>query len=174
MPSPVGLRMTNLSPSPDRPSPDRSIRSQITDDALFLKCPDEQTIQVTRVWDEKPGPYLIADAQNERRRVFRDVMNDAMVIMDEPFSIQPVNVNNREATEFDYLVSDVPRLCSHSVGFDGKMKSRAIILHGRGSSKFAMGGQFDYILLIYTSPADRFDQSLKVFEQMVQTFTFLN
>jgi hypothetical protein len=156
------------------PSPDRLIKTRITDDALFLKCPDEQTIQVARVWDEKQGPYLIADAQEERKRVFDDVVTDAMVIMGGRLSTQYVKVDNRDATEFDYLVSGVPRLCSNSAEFDGKMKSRAIVMHGKGSSRFAMGGQFDFLLLIYTSPTDRFDQSLEVFEQMVQSFVFLN
>jgi hypothetical protein len=163
------LKKLNLSPSPDR-----SIKSQITDDALFLKCPDEQTIQVTRVWDEKPGPYLIADAQDERRRVFNAVVIDAMVNMGGLLSTQYVKVNNRDATEFDYLVSGVPRLCSNSAGFDGTLKSRAIVVHGKGSSFNSVGGKYDYILLIYASPADRFDQSSQAFEQMVQSFMFLN
>jgi hypothetical protein len=161
------LRMINL-----RPSPDHSIKSQITDDALFLKCPDEQTIRVTRVYYDTSSLHN-SDEFLSRQGAFNVMVNDAMVNMGGLLSTQYVKVSNRDATEFDYLVSGVPRMCSNSAGFDGTLKSRAIVVHGKGSSN-SVGGKYDYILLIYASPADRFDQSSQAFEQMVQSFMFLN
>jgi hypothetical protein len=163
------LRMINL-----RPSLPPLVGYPVTDDAFYFRCPEQQVIQIARTRNVKPGESFPLVGQEGIQQVFDNFIRNAGLKIEEMLSTQPKVMNNSQAAEFNYLVSGVPNICSHAAGVESKMKARAVVIQARKRSFPALGGEHDFVLLVYTSSAARFDQSLDAFDRMVQSFTFLN
>ena len=142
----------------------------VRDDIVYLRCPEQQVIAISRTSGQrhaKKGRTQFALFPERARYLVEDLNEDAGMIIQEPVVSRTVELNNNEAIEFEYVVSNPLRLCSRVGKSTEKIKVKMIIT--RFWRPFGNGG---WLVFSYKSPPEMFDQSVAEFDKMVQSFRF--
>lgn len=146
-------------------------------DILYLRCPEHQGISIfrTRYQHQSVGNSRRFFPSNEEfmRYFFEDFHKEEGVIIEEIVSSQTVQLQNRPAVEFTYIVSGRPPWCGKLADSSGQMQSKMIVLKEGQSFNPITFGQLKFITLIYTSPPETFDQAVGEFDEMVQSFRLI-
>lgn len=140
------------------------------DDIVYLRCPDQQLVAIIRA-DNRRHPKRFRNVSptfEEAARYFvEDYNEDAGTIVQESIVSHAMQLNDTDAIEFEYLVSNPLRLCSRVDKDLAQIKVKMII-----TKYWRPGGDGGMIALIYKSPPETFDQKIGEFNQMVQSFRF--
>ena len=144
--------------------------SSMTDDIVYLRCPEQQVIAITRA----TGGYLpkkdrtqFASYQEQERYLVEDYHEGAGTIVQNSFVSRAIQLDNQDAVEYEFLVSNPLRLCSRVEKKIDQVREKMIIT--RYSSPTGKSG---WLVFDYQSPPDIFDQNVADFDQMVQSFQF--
>jgi len=144
--------------------------SSVTDDIVYLRCPEQQVIAISRSngsYRPKKGRTQFASYQEQERYLVEDYQEGPATIDQESFVSRAVQMNNQDAVEYEFLVSNPLRLCSRVEKTVSEIKVKMIIT--RYSSPAGTSG---WLVFDYQSPPEVFDRNVAEFDQMVQSFQF--
>jgi hypothetical protein len=147
----------------------------LTNHIVSFRCPGEQMIGISKGWYQnrwQKGRSLVLSAEEFKRYFFEDYNENSGLTIQEILSTRTFQLAERTAMEFDYLVMGLPRLCTEHQVRESIARSKVIIL-GQGKSLNPLTfGHPEFIVFIFRSSLEQFDQSVAEFNQMVQSFKF--
>lgn len=144
---------------------------------MSFRCPGEQMIGISKaLYQHKPekGRKFFPSTEEFARFFFEDYNENSGFTIQEILSTRTFQLAEHSATEFEYSVIGLSRLCTEPRVGKNVARSRVIILkEGQSLNPFTFG-QLKYIVFVFRSSPEMFDQSVPEFERMVQSFKFVD